>query len=390
MGENRKPNYFKFFDGYMDTIETCGTLKDKGLLITAMIDFWKTGKEPQLPEKLRDKWRFIGHSLSGSRKKSYEKLGENPQETDGKVEEFSSDYQQKSSGIPIENQSVSQNHCTVVGQSVTGIENKNKESNTIVDSNDSTIGLDLDNNKQDYLLYEVYGNTEMPDSYPVDDSYYPEGQNTNYWELNEARDNLLSQPSQPSAYQGSFSMEAINEAASKVLQRIQVLYKAQNKPVCYTKTKAMSELGMSKDLLYKATDYLKQQGLLDIQKVTLKDGKVINSYTPLNPANISNTFSHNPSTITSTANQYVFRSIKRGSEGFDDLEWVTYRYFQQNPFYFDASWSPEEFYNSNAQILAQAREEVNVSERGIQRMSNFMYDSLRNIVDNGQGELIRC
>lgn len=320
----------------------------------------RTGEEdPTLPNSLRDKWLAINTHLAISRRQAYGALNRRTSKNPDDIETDSSQNHVKTVEEQIDNQDVSEKDCSVspgIKNEEERIKKKEIEYSTIVDSNDSTIGFELGYNNQDPFLYEVNGNTEMPDSCPVDDSYLLEGQDTNYWELNEVRDNLLSQPSQPSFNQGSFSVEVINEAASKVLPRIQALFRAQNKPVHYTKEEGKKDLGINSDLLYKAVYHLNHQGLLDIKKVRQQDGKVVNYYTPVYPANTNMTASITTSTSTSTL--YVLPP-DLGSSANPQLDAII-KHFTSHPFPYSESWGYGKFCDGTHDAIKQAMDSLGI------------------------------
>ena len=146
-----KPTYFKFYDGYMETLRTCETHKDRSTLILGMIDYWEKGETPNIPKKLQDKWRFLYNSLKSSRRNAYAKLGETIAEKEKEILGYSSE----SSGIEVKNsidkQSVKPNSYAQPGhaESTYRVENselkkkkvKNKtEVKRIKEDSDSTDG----------------------------------------------------------------------------------------------------------------------------------------------------------------------------------------------------------------------------------------------------------
>lgn len=94
-----KPTYFKFFDGYIDTLRNCDSHKDRSILLMAMFDYWENGTIPSFSKKLQDKWRFLYNSLKQSRTKAYAKLRENAVEVEQDLADYSLDCSRKKQRI---------------------------------------------------------------------------------------------------------------------------------------------------------------------------------------------------------------------------------------------------------------------------------------------------
>lgn len=354
-----KPTYFKFFDGYIDTLRNCETHKDRSILLMAMFDFWESGVEPTIPKKLQDKWRFLYNSLKQSRIKSYQKLGEDLEETNMESGGNQPVTAAKTKETVVENQRDSQILCpqTAQSSSTNRIKNTNKEQriegigigiveedktntntinfNAVLDedwkeatkvmlSSDDTSGereLILSNTPNTYTHTNTCSSFNT--SSPIDTSTLRTKEGT--------EQNI---PQQFSRY----SKEEVSNAEAKILERIQDKYRRIGRPVSYTRAMAADELNICSELFYLAIDNLVASGELLRGKYTTQDGTTINSFIPKTLSTLS-------------CDMYVLPSwVKTGRE--EDAQAL--KYFQTHPFQYDKAWDIKETISHNWNLFERS------------------------------------
>lgn len=154
-------------------------------------------------------------------------------------------------------------------------------------------------------------------------------------------DRAPSQPSPSTPVVGNTGND-IEHQSELILARIVEKYTNIGKPVSYTFAKAQEELNMPKDVFYKVIHNLTETGKLECKKVTLTDGREINSFTPK---------------VQSSTRRYVLpRNYVEGSISF--AESCVYDFFLIHPFYYNHSWDQKTFINSNRIPLAAAYKEL--------------------------------
>ena len=251
-----KPTYFKFFDGYVDTLRSCRTHKDRSILLLAMFEFWDTGVIPVIPEHLRDKWRFLINSLKVSRAKSYEKLDEGSVEKEQKNALDSSGFVSENNEPHIDNQQDKPKHCSVTVQPLLAYRIGNTESKSI-----ESVNTELKNDGMGRIVSIGNDDTIISNDMVSEDQHKNGATSTN-------------------TSQNRYSQEVISEVGSKVLSAIIMKYKAHNgQPVCYTRVEAKNDFNIEPDLFYAVMNDLVSMNEVKRDKYKTSDGTTIFSYT---------------------------------------------------------------------------------------------------------------
>lgn len=352
-----KPTYFKFFDGYIDTLRNCETHKDRSILLMAMFDFWESGVEPTIPKKLQDKWRFLYNSLKQSRIKSYQKLGEDLEETNMESSGNQPVTAAKTKEAEIDNQRDSQILCPQTAQSSSTyrIESKNKNKENRIDrDSDSTIqyeeeelyphlhplqvSLDEEWKEVCETQRQEYGYTEVIEPEVKELSSRSSNTDTNTIEYEQP-----TYPQQP--VKPSYSNEELETAGGLILQRITQRYQQIGKPVPYTRVDAERDLDMDASLFYAAVRKLAYDDKVTVRSVQMSDGKTINSYTPKGI------------TTAVESNQVVLPSKFLKNEWSNYTHYNLCEYFKVHPFKYDHAWNYDTFAAMNVGVMQKAREE---------------------------------
>ena len=416
-----KPSFFKMFDSYIETIRSCETHKDRSMLVLAMFDFWETGIAPDIPKKLQDKWRFIYQFMSISRTKAYaalERNGEKNEENTTKSAENTLGFQKKTNNTRSDSQQVSNSLCAQTSHNVSTNRIENKEKKNI--EKDSTIGIEdrtiddriarmgmtTSTNEMDefYEALEIVHHQSGQESNPLSQSSstqsnppmaqwgmvgYPDG-SIDWGDVHKALHHQSDQESSPisnpnpcsssnpcscldttqSKTTGNpgqskkYTDDELDAAGAKILERIVTLYREQRRAVPYTKTKASEELGLDSTLFYKAINRLEATNQLHKEKVKLKDGNEINSFTPM--------------AVPSTHQQKVLSSNYRPDYNSTPPVYTHYSmYYKNAPFFYDASWDKETFMKRNTCVIDNAWE---VGLAGIASSKNSLANGLWNVV----------
>ncbi len=384
-----KPTYFKFFDGYVETLRSCKTHKDRSILLMAMFDFWDNGTVPDLPEYLQDKWRFLYNSLKVSRQKSYEKLGEDTEKTEQEKSTDPSSSVSESLESPADNQQITSNRCPVTTQpSFTyrienkGIKNKEKDNDSIkcTDStlDNNTVGLSLScpsvcpssinideewREASEAIIQERIsaierGGTEKdgPNYKSTNDQSIPTSPRTSSCpstdvprctDIPAKQDNTQHTSHQSTETQKPhFAQSEIETAAVKVLECIKSKFRQYAAPVRFTRVDANDELGLDKHIFYEAIKYLESSGSITITKTTAPDGKTVNRYTPT--AMDSDVMESNLVVFGPTKG-----TIKWTAFGFSIND-----YFMHAPFCYRSDWDYETFAQHNIAHIQLAEEQM--------------------------------
>lgn len=336
------PTYFKFFEDYNETIKSCKSKKDAGILILAMIDFWETGQTPTIPDNLADKWRCIRRSLNTSRVKAHAKLRENRGKNGEKNEDFSSGNALETSENTSVNQEVEDNLCAQCEQSVLGTENidyrtQNKEQRTENIIIDSMIDDSLSINDMNSIRNIEGNEREMPpipisiDDYDLYLSQQP-SDNPTIEEL-EMWDSGATITNPTPAQQNHPTQGTSQDIEEAVFQSICNHYhRAKNRPVTYTRRDAEKELGLEPSSFYQAIQSLVNQGRLKSGQVEFPDRTL-------------------PTYVPSIAQMYLLPELDV-EERLAPIK----DYFQATAFAFNKFWKKKTFITINHQIIETASE----------------------------------
>lgn len=339
-----KSTYFKMFDGFIETLRSCKTHKDRSTLLLYMFDYWEYGTEPvNISESLKDKWRFIIQSMRTSRtnalnaatrydeksEESSTKVQENPMKTSGKVEEklrktgYKTDV--KTLG-KVEENSIDSEQVKQFSQPATQSTTQ-PTSHYIHEYRIENKGIEnkeTRNQKEEALLEHSY--TEAEEREPLVSESGSGSQKI------QGTGVPASGPSRTGDLGDEFEATCTN-----ILERITSRYMEYGTAVFYTKNNAKEDFGIESDVFYRAIRKLVDDGLIIKSQSKTKDGKTVNKYVPMKKP-------VSPRLKVLSPN---YRADVNGPSVRTHLS----MFYKKNPIVYEESWDKETFLEKNSTLI---------------------------------------